>query len=124
VPVFATIWDQIKNQQVFDRIFHTFAGYFEDENDEEVDADDVVIDEKNINLARFGLTIQMLNGMVSNDEKIAGPVVVAERLQAVAREWDVKLPEDWLEKAQAFAENPPKPETEEDEEENDEEEDQ
>jgi hypothetical protein len=52
-----------------------------------------------------------------------GAEAVAQYLQTVATEWDVRLPENWLEKAKEFAENPPEPEPEtENDEENDDEE--
>jgi len=125
VPVFATMWDAIKNQQLFEAIFQGFRNYYiQDINGKEIQYAELPDDENRTEVLRRFLTRGVLKNKFPYDLQQRGPLAVAEHLQAVAMEWDVKLPEDWLEKAQAFAENPPKPkpEEEDDEEENNDEE--
>jgi hypothetical protein len=122
IPVFATIWDPIKNGKVFEAMGRGFCEYFvEDENGEYFVLDNFkVFDENTKNLMRRGLTDHLLWEEVY-ELRQNGPVGVAEHLQGVAKDWDVKLPADWLEKAKAFAEMPPEPDPEDTEEEIDDE---
>jgi hypothetical protein len=121
IPVFATVWDPIKNEKVFEAIFRASTEYYiEDENGKEIDPDNVILDEKGKNLMRRALTDPIIMREITYEMCKTGPVACAEHLQEVALEWGVRLPEDWLGKARAFTENPPQPEPEEESDEDDE----
>ena len=121
VPIFSAALDPIKNQKVMATLFRCSSSSFLDSDDHPGVIDDqgevVAGKEQEFDqIIRRVMVAYMLGQAVENFYQFErkGPIAVAKSLQPVAADWGVTLPEDWLERAKAFEEQPePNPEAEE-----------
>ena len=120
-PIFSVVLDPLKNRKVMATLFECSSSSYLDSDDhpEVLDDHGEVLAGKEQELdqiIRRSMVEDMLDRAVEDSYQFEskGPVAVAESLQPVAAEWGVTLPEDWLERAKAFEEQPePNPEPEE-----------
>ena len=116
MPIFAVVLEVIKNDKVLKSLYSISSSYIDvDEHPELFDENEDPIEGVEFSQAmRRCLVEDMLEEapyIVGNTSWYAmqqeGPVTLAKYLQErVAVEWDVSLPENWLEQAKAFEEGP------------------
>ncbi len=114
VPIFAVVLEAIKNDQILKALYESCQVYIDpDEHPELFDKNEDPIEGPEFSQARRrSLVEDMLENSfhVYNSSWYAlqqdGPLAVAKYLQGLALEWDVTLPGNWLEQAQAYEEGP------------------
>ena len=98
-PVFASILEPIQNEKVLWAMVELIS-YGLDEDEVAKDESGAPRDEKQRkHFMRCAVIERMLEAIMGWDEKKEGPEKIAEYLQGVASDWDVTLPENWLELA-------------------------